>query len=156
MRKVFLITLLVLFFSANSYTRELNLSFFQDNLTYTWQERFNYKKAFNQKTSLEIKSRGNSVMIKSSGKDTSKRWQESGDVDLKLTYNANEKLSWGGFLLYDVSSLEGRDVHTQNLGVFADYKIFSQVKLFQSLGFKGFQRKFGGERKPDEGYDHLF
>ncbi|KPL00346.1 MAG: hypothetical protein AMJ90_08220, partial [candidate division Zixibacteria bacterium SM23_73_2] len=44
----------------------------------------------------------------------------------------------------------------QNLGVFADYKLFSQVKLFQSLGFKGFQRKFGGERKPDEGYDHLF
>jgi len=156
MRKVLLIILSLLFLFGNSYARKLKLSFFQDNLTYTWQERFNYEKNFNQKTKLELKSKANSVLIKSSGKDTGKRWQESGDVDLKLTYKSSEKLSWGGFLSYDVSALEGRDVHTQNLGIFADYKIFSQMKLSQSLGFKGFQRRLGGERKPDEGYNHLF
>lgn len=157
MRKTILILLSLLFFFGNSFAKELKLYFFQDNLTYTWQERFKYTKIFNQKTRLELKSKANSVLIKSSVKGSGgKRWQENGEVDLRLTYKSSKRLSWGAYLSYDGSSLEGRDVHTQNLGVFADYKIFSKVKLSQTLGFKGFQRKFGGKRKPDEGYNHLF
>lgn len=157
MVKIILIIFSLLFLFVNSYARELKLHFFQDNLTYTWQERFKYTKVFNPKTKLELKSKANSVLIKSSKEGSyKKRWQENGEVDLRLTYKSSRRLSWGAFLSYDGSSLEGRDVYMQNLGVFADYKIFSKMKLSQSLGFKGIQRKFGGKRRPDEGYNHLF
>jgi hypothetical protein len=150
---IFLI-ILSMALSERGFSVQLRLDFSQDNRTYMWNTNLVCGRKVDRGLSWRFTSSINSMLTKKSVfSNNQDRWQEDGAINLNFDYPLTSRLKIGALFSRGVNSLEKRKVTSSEYGITTEYD-FSGVKLAQIMGIKDIDRRLGGGKRKDVGFNH--
>jgi hypothetical protein len=133
---------------------QLRLDFSQDNRTYIWNTSLDCGRKIDHGFSWGFSSSINSMLTKKSVfSNNQDRWQEDGKINLNFDYPLTSRFKIGALFSQGVNSLEKRKVTSSEYGLSSEYN-FSGVKLAQIMGVKDIDRRLGGGKRKDAGFNH--
>ena len=151
------ILLFLSFLLNTSFAAELKFDFWREYRTYNWNQTLTHTSSFGDKLNIEFENSINSILIKKSlftrGED---RWQEDGEIALRLNYNLSPKIKLGSVFGHDLNSLENHKVDKGNYSLFSEWRISPQLKIKETLGLKTIRRKWQNINRPDQGLNQEF
>jgi hypothetical protein len=148
------LTILSMALSERGFGVQLRLDFSQDNRTYMWNTNLDCGREVDRGLSWRFTSSINSMLTKKSVfSNNQDRWQEDGAINLNLDYPLSSRLKIGALFSQGVNSLEKRKVTSSEYGITTEYD-FSGVKLAQIMGIKDIDRRLGGGKRKDVGFNH--
>jgi hypothetical protein len=157
MMRLIKVFLFFLFLLNTALAAELRFDFWREYRTYNWNQSLRHISSFGDKFNFEFENSINSTLIKKSlftmGQD---RWQEDGEIAIKLNYNLTPKINVGSCFDHSLSSLENHKVNQSGYSLFSEWSIFPRLKLKETLGLKTIRRKWKDVSRPDQGLDHEF
>ena len=157
MQKIFFsafIIMVILVLGKDTFCTQLRLDFSQDNRTYLWNTKLDYRRLVDRGFFWGFSSAINSMLIqKSLFSNNQNRWQEDGNIGLNLGYSLSPKLKLGILLSQDVNSLEKRKVQNSEYGITTEYQL-SGIRFAQVIGGKDVQRRWEGGERDDAGFNH--
>ncbi|HEX7400714.1 MAG TPA: hypothetical protein VF369_00920 [candidate division Zixibacteria bacterium] len=157
MQKIFFsafIIMVILVLGKDTFCTQLRLDFSQDNRTYLWNTKLDYRRLVDRGFFWGFSSAINSMLIqKSLFSNNQNRWQEDGNMGLNLGYSLSPKLKLGILLSQDVNSLEKRKVQNSEYGITTEYQL-SGIRFAQVIGGKDVQRRWEGGERDDAGFNH--
>ena len=150
--------ILFLFFLFNTTTAaDLRFNFWREYKTYNWNQSLNHNSSFGDKFNLEFENSINSTLIKKSLFTASQdRWQEDGDIALRLNYNLSPKIKVGSVFDHNLSSLENHKVNKSGYSLFSEWSVLPSLKVKETLGLKTIRRKWQNINRSDQGLDNEF
>jgi hypothetical protein len=149
-----ILTAFLLLLAEDAFCAQLRLDFSQDNRTYVWNTRLVCEPQADQRFSWGFSSSINSMLTKRSVfSNNQDRWQESGRIDLNMSYALTSRLRIGALLSQNISSLEKRKVTSSEYGITSEYDV-SGVKILQTVGGKDIDRRLNQGRRKDAGFNH--
>jgi hypothetical protein len=151
-------TLLFLALLLNAaFAAELKFDFWQEYRTYNWNQSLKHISSFRDKVTLEFENSINSTLIKRSlftlGQD---RWQEDGEIALRLNYDLSSRIRLGSVFGHALNSLENHKVNKSNYSLFSEWSIFPRLRIKESLGLRTIRRKWQNINREDQGLSHEF
>jgi len=148
---------LALLVSNIAFAAELRFDFWREYRTLNWNQSLTHASSFGERFNFEFENSINSTLIKKSlftlGDD---RWQEHGDIALRLNYALSPKVKVGSVFDHTLSSLENHKVNRSGYSLFSEWEILSHLKLRETLGLRTIRRKSQGISRPDQGLNHEF
>ncbi len=140
-----------------TFAADLKFNFWREYKTYNWSQSLNHISNFGDKFNLKFENSINSTLIKESifimGQD---RWQEDGEIALRLNYNLKPKVQVGSVFDHNLNSLENHKVNKSGYSFFSEWSILPGLKVKETLGLKTIQRKWQQIDRSDQGLNQEF
>lgn len=157
MSKLVKAILFLLLLSKPASATELKFDFWREYRTCNWNQTLTHTSSFGEKLSFEFENSINSTLIKKSlftvGRD---RWQEDGDIALRLNYSLSPKVKVGSVFDHSLSSLENHKVNRSGYSLFTEWSVAPQLKIKETLGLRTIRRKSEDVSRPDQGLNQEF
>ena len=146
-------TLLFLAFILNTgLAADLKFDFWREYRTYNWNQSLKHTSVFGDKFKFEFENSINSTLIKKSlfttGKD---RWQEDGEIAIRLNYNLSPKIKLGSIFGHSLSSLETHKVNKSSYSLFSEWNMLPRLKIKETVGLRTIRREWQNINRPDQG-----
>lgn len=140
-----------------AFAADLKFDFWREYRTYNWNQNLRHISSLRDKFTFEFENSINSTLIKKSlftvGQD---RWQEDGEIALKLNYDLSSRIRLGSVFGHTLNSLQNHKVNKSNYSLFSEWSISPRLRIRESLGLRTIRRKWQNINRPDQGLNHEF
>ncbi len=151
--KIFIMIMAVICLASTPlYPQGVLVNFSNDKSTYFWEDSIWVDNTVAGQTHLLLSNHSTATLIKKSlFLDSGDRWQKEANTNLALSFDSQNKFSWGINAYNNYSRLKDRRVNINRLGLHQDLKLTQRLNLTSLLTFSETTRHQSGLKNVDQG-----